>query len=106
MPALKLSIEGKDATVAVEKLFAIANLKGDWVIDSASKKEGSLAVIATIVGIIGGTMAIAEQLRKWYQEYKKPNKKLDVVLIADGVRLLLEDATLEDICVVLEELRS
>jgi hypothetical protein len=49
-----------------------------------------ITTIATIVGIVGGTMAIAEQIRKWDQEYK-PGKKIAKVLIvsSNGRGLLL-----------------
>jgi deoxyribose-phosphate aldolase len=106
MPIFKLSIEGENAALAAEKLFETTNLKGSWIADSAPTKEGTLAVVATVVGIIGGTVAIAEQLRKWYQEYKKSKKRFDVVLVVEDVRLLLEDATVEDISAVLEELEG
>jgi hypothetical protein len=50
---------------------------------------------------VGGTLAIAEQIRKWYQEYKQQQsgKKIAKVLIVgpNGRRLLLENATIEQI---------
>jgi hypothetical protein len=49
-------------------------------------------------------MAIAEQIRKWYQEYKQKGKKIDKVIIVgrNGRRLLLEDTTVEEIRKVLD----
>lgn len=71
-----------------------------------AEKEGVVASIASIVGIVGGTIAIAEQIRKWYQEYKLQHsgKRIAKVLIVgrNGQRLLLENATLEDIRKALE----
>ena len=62
--------------------------------------------MGTIVGIVGGTIAVAEQIRKWYAEYKQKQsgKKIAKVLIVgrDGQRLLLENATLEEIRRILE----
>jgi hypothetical protein len=59
------------------------------------------------VGIVGGTLAIAEQIRKWYQEYKqsRSGKRIEKVLIVgrNGQRLLLENATVEQIQKILEE---
>lgn len=108
MAELKLSLEGKEADIAAGKLFESTGLQGTWKVAAGSSptKEGTLAVIGTVVGIVGGSIAVAEQIRKWYQEYKKSQKKFDVVLMADDVRVVLEDATIEDICVVLEELES
>lgn len=108
MPQIKLSLEGEEADIAAEKLFKTTDLQGSWevVTNSLSTKEGTLAVIGTVVGIVGGTIAVAEQLRKWYQEYKRANKRFDVVLVGDNVRVVLENATIEDICAVLEELES
>ena len=66
-----------------------------------------MATIATIVGLVGGTVAIAEQIRKWYQEYKQSQsgKKIDKVVIIgrNGQRLLLEDATVEEIRQILND---
>jgi hypothetical protein len=73
----------------------------------APKKETVVATVATIIGIVGGTIAIAEQIRKWYQEYKanQSGKRIEKVLIVgrNGRRILLEDATLEEIRQILEE---
>ncbi len=70
------------------------------------EREALLATIASIVGIVSGTLAVAEQIRKWYQEYKqgKSGKKIAKVLIVgcNGDRLLLENATVEQIRKVLE----
>lgn len=68
----------------------------------ADEREAVLTTIATIIGIVGGGMAIAEQLRKWYQEYAKGKKsggKIEKVLIVgrNGERLLLQNATIEQI---------
>lgn len=108
MTEVKVSLEGEEVDIAAEKLFETTGLQGNWEVAKGSvpTKEGTLAVIATVIGIVGGTVAVAEQIRKWYQEYKKSKKTFTVVLVADDVRLVLEDATREDICALLEELES
>ncbi|HEY9802448.1 MAG TPA: hypothetical protein V6D25_18955 [Leptolyngbyaceae cyanobacterium] len=108
MPKVKLSLEGEQVDIAAAKLFETTGLQGSWEVATSSlpTKEGTLAVIGTVVGIVGGTIAVAEQLRKWYQEYKRANKRFDVVLVGENVRVVLENATIEDICAVLEELES
>jgi Na+/glutamate symporter len=108
MAEVKLSLEGDKADIAAKKFFETTGLQGSWEIalGSLPTKEGTLAVIGTIVGVVGGTVAVAEQIRKWYQEHKRSNKKFNVVLVADDVRVVLENATIEDICAVLEELES
>jgi Na+/glutamate symporter len=108
MVEIKLSLEGEETDIAAEKLFETTGLQGSWEIaaNSVTTKEGTLAVIGTVVGIVGGTVAVAEQIRKWYQEHKRSHKKFDVVLVVDDVRVVLENATIEDICAVLEELES
>jgi hypothetical protein len=64
-------------------------------------------MIATIVGIVGGTITIAEQLHKWSQKYQQSSggAKIEKVLIVSpsGKRLLLKDATVAQIQAILEE---
>jgi len=110
MANIQLAIEGQGAVEATESLLEIPEISGDWQpADEGEAERGlTLAAIATIVGIVGGTIAIAEQIRKWYQEWKKdkPGKKIDKVVMvgAGGERLLLEGATAEDIRKILEGL--
>ncbi|MEJ6487024.1 hypothetical protein N0Y54_38190 [Nostoc punctiforme UO1] len=114
MAEIQLAIEGKDAMptagyayAATEALLEIPGISGNYAVSSdAPEREGVTATVATIVGIVGGTIAIAEQIRKWYQEYKakQSGKRIEKVLIVgrNGRRLLLEDATLEEIGQILE----
>ena len=107
MTEIKFSIEGDEAIAATEELLAIEGITGDYTINSEDvKKEAVITTVATIVGIVGGTIAIAEQIRKWYQEYKQKQsgKKIAKVLIVgrNGRRLLLENATIEEIRQILE----
>jgi len=102
MTEIKFSIEGEDAITAAEELLAIEGITGNYTVNSEDvKKEAVITTVATIVGLVGGTLAIAEQIRKWYQEYKQQQsgKKIAKVLIVggNGRRLLLENATIEQI---------
>ena len=74
MTVIQFVIEGQDAELAATELVAIEVIQGNWKTDETNKKEGTIAVIASIIGIIGGTIAITEQVRQWYQEYTKEKK--------------------------------
>ncbi|NJN59700.1 MAG: hypothetical protein HC879_20555 [Leptolyngbyaceae cyanobacterium SL_5_9] len=104
---MQIEVQGQDSIAATEELLSIPGLSGSWESPNALEREGTLVTIATIIGIVGGTMAIAEQIRKWYQEYKRgtSGKKIEKVLIVgrNGRRLLLENATPEQIKQVLED---
>jgi hypothetical protein len=101
MSAIQIEVQGQDSIAATEELLSISGLSGSWESPNDLEREGTLVTIATIIGIVGGTMAIAEQIRKWYQEYKqgKSGKKIEKALIIgrDGSWLLLENATPEQI---------
>jgi hypothetical protein len=110
MTNIQIEVQGQDAVAATEELLSIPGLEGNWETDEVEGKPGketALATIATIVGFVGGSVAIAEQIRKWYKEYKKgkSGKKIEKVLIQgrNGRRLLLENATLEQIKQILDE---
>ncbi len=106
MADIQLSIEGQNAVEATEELFEMSEISGDWQPVGGVQRELALATIATIVGITAGTIAVAEQIRKWYNEWRKgkSGKQIEKVVIisADGERLVLEDATPEDISKILE----
>lgn len=104
MAEIQVGIEGEDATAAAEALLEIPGISGTY--EARVQREGVAATIATIVGIVGGSIAIAEQIRKWYKEWKKahPGKEFDVVIYdpETGGRVLLEDATIEEITAILK----
>ncbi|PZO47630.1 MAG: hypothetical protein DCF15_18860 [Phormidesmis priestleyi] len=107
MNDIKIAIEGTAASEAAQALFEIEGLSGEYENDPDVRRDGGLTVIATVVAVVGGTMAIAEQIRKWYAEYKSKQgvKKLEKVLIVTrNGRFLLEDATIEEIAKALEPL--
>lgn len=107
MAEIKLAIEGTGAVTATEDLFQIPGVSGTWVTDEESRKEGILTTIATIVAITAGTLTIAEKLYEWYKKYQTPQAKIKIekVLIVSpsGKRLLLKDATVEQIQEFLED---
>jgi hypothetical protein len=107
MAEIRMAVEGEGAIEATEALMTIPGISGSWETSNEAEREGILATIATIIGIVGGTIAIAEQIRKWYQEYRqsKSGKKIEKVLIVgrNGRRLLLEDASVEEIQQILDE---
>jgi hypothetical protein len=108
MADIQFEIQGQDAVAATEELLSTSGLTGDWTVavEDKTSKEAVITTVATIVGIVGGTIAIAEQIRKWYDEYKKgkSGKKIDKVLLIgrNGQRILLKDATIEQIKQILE----
>lgn len=71
MAEIQIAIEGEGAVTATAALFQIPGISGTRTSEAEPEREGTLATIATIVGLVGGTVAIAEQIRKWYQEYKQ-----------------------------------
>jgi len=107
MADIQFEIQGQDAVAATEEFFSISGLSGSWNTEGDGGKEGTVITIGTIVAIVGGTVAIAEQIRKWYQEYKKgkSGKKIEKVLLVSrsGRRLLLENATIEQIKQILDD---
>ncbi|MEW5857108.1 MAG: hypothetical protein AB1861_06955 [Cyanobacteriota bacterium] len=107
MADIQFEVQGQDAVTATEELLSISGVSGSYETEGEAEREGTLATIGVIVGIVGGAIAIAEQIRKWYQQYKqgKSGKKIDKVLLVSrsGKRLLLENATIEQIKEILDE---
>ena len=104
---ITIAIEGACADEAATALLKLDGIQGQYEPDKTVTRDGGLTAIATIVAIVGGTMAIAEQIRKWYAEYRQRpgDKKLDKVLIVTpNGRFLLENATINEISKALEPL--
>lgn len=109
---MKIEIQGAGAIKATEELLAITGIEGSYETPDATERGEVLVTIATIVAIVGGTLTIADKLYQWHQKYLKSKQNLNndkiekVLLIApNGNRLLLKDATLEQIQHILEESR-
>jgi hypothetical protein len=97
---IEFEVEGAGAIEATAVLFAMSEIEGEWE-TAPPEREAVIATIGTIIGVVGGTMAITEQIRKWYLEYRqgKNGATIDKVLLVgkDGRRIVLENATLEEI---------
>ncbi len=108
MADIMFEIEGQDAVAATKELLSTEGLSGDWKVAIEDKTQGkpTVTTVATVVAIVGGTLAIAEQIRKWYEDYKKgkAGKKIEKVLLIgrNGERILLKDATIEQIKQILD----
>ncbi len=91
---------------AVEALLQIPGLTGTYEVPKP--KEPTTVAIATIIGIAGGTVTIAEQIRKWYQEWEdaQPDKRFNVVIFdpETGNRVFLNEASIEEITEILKSL--
>ncbi|MBE7552724.1 MAG: hypothetical protein HS126_16765 [Anaerolineales bacterium] len=108
MSTIQFAIEGEGAADAAASLVALPELSGSWEATGADEREITLAAIATVVGITGGTLAAAEQIRKWYAEWQKGKSgktiKKVVLVGSKGKRIQLENATAREINEVLQEL--
>ena len=71
MGNIQLAVEGQDAIEATKSLMAIPELSGEWQPVGRQNRAVTLATIATIVGIVGGTLKVADQIHKWYKHGKK-----------------------------------
>jgi len=105
---ITIEIEGQGAASATEELLRIEGLQGSYKTDDEVEREGILATIATIVGIASGTVTIAKEIYEWYQKYQKSKEakaKIEKVLIigSNNRRLLLKNATVEQIQKILED---
>jgi hypothetical protein len=106
---MKIEIQGRDAVEATEELLAIEGIEGSYQTLEEIEREGTLATIAMIVGIFSGTLTIAQNIYKWNEKYQKSlqsahGARIERVLIVtnDNRRLLLKDATLEQIKEILK----
>ena len=91
-------------------MLGIEELEGSYETISEVERGEPLTTIATIVGIVGGTLTIAEKLYQWNQKYQKSlqnpgGARIEKVLIVapSGNRLLLKDASLEQIQKILKD---
>ena len=95
---MRIEIEGADAIKVAQDILDMEGVQGSYEVISEVEREGTLATIATIIGIISGTITIAEKLYQLKRKIDSPETpKIERVLIVskNGDRLLLKDATLE-----------
>ncbi|MGQ9870534.1 hypothetical protein [Leptodesmis sp.] len=76
MVNLQSEIEGEGAVLATEDLLQIEGLSSTHEVETETPREKVLAMIATMVAIIAGSLTIAEQLYTWYQNYRRKQTKL------------------------------
>jgi len=104
---MKIEIVGKEAEVATQELLNLGVIEESYETLEEPRRAEALTTIATIVAIVGGTMTITEKLYNWYQKYKQQNsgKSIEKAMIVtdDGRRLLLKDATVEQIKELLDK---
>jgi uncharacterized linocin/CFP29 family protein len=106
---MRIEIEGADAIKVAQDILDMEGVQGSYEVISEEEKEGTLATIATIIGIISGTITIAEKLYQLKRKIDSPETpKIERVLIVskNGDRLLLKDATLEQLQKLLEQEKS
>lgn len=98
---MQIEIEGRDAREFTEEILSIEGIKGNYEIVEEIEREGTLATIATIVGIVSGTITIAKELYELKRKiYDSPEPaKIERVLIVgkNGDRILLKDASIEQL---------
>jgi hypothetical protein len=106
---MQIEIQGRDAVAATEELLSIEGIQGSYETRKEVEREGTLATVATIVGIVAGILTISKEVYQWYKKYQKslPNStepRIEKVLIVspNGNRLLLKDATVEQIQEILK----
>ena len=108
--SLAIAIEGPSADRALDELLAIPGIRGrvEPPTDHGPVRDGGvLAVIGTVVGIVGGVAAIADSIIAWREKWKaKGETQRFSVTIEDakGNRISLTDATREQITAALQTL--
>ena len=100
MATIQIAIEGPGAKAAAAEIFSIDGIDGSYKTVEEKKKDGSLAVIGTIVGIAVGGMTIGEKLHKVYQSHRTKDQQQRIekmLIVTPNARLLMEDVTPEEI---------
>ncbi len=106
---MKLEIQGRDAVAAAEAFLAIEGLKGSYqILEEVERGEvnTTVATIAASVVIASGMVNIAEQIYQWKERYFQtptaPRIEKVLIVAPNGNRLLLKDATVEQIQEILK----
>nr|RNJ71019.1 MAG: hypothetical protein EDM05_01550 [Leptolyngbya sp. IPPAS B-1204] len=104
-----LEVEGEGAVAATEELLQTPGIAGNWEpATEEPQRDGVLATIATIVGITVGVVELAEKIYHWYQKRRQqpdPTQRIERAMLIGrkGQRILLKNATIEQICRILDE---
>ena len=109
---MQIEIQGQDAVKATEELLRIVRRKGlegsYETFDEVERGEvnTTLVTIATGIAIASGTLGIADQLYQWKERiFQNPTgSRIEKVIIVapNGNRLLLKDASVDQIQEILE----
>jgi hypothetical protein len=107
MTNISIVFEGVQAEVAATALVSLPDVEGTWTV-SQDQTRNALTTIAAVIGIASGTLSIATNLKKWYDDYQgaETNKIENVVMITPSrsQRLLVdEDTTREEILAFLQK---
>lgn len=106
-----VAIEGPAAGRALSELLAVDGIQGDAAPPRAEVERDGGLLVATgaIVGILGGVATIVDKIVAWRDRWKasRDADRLSVVLEdAKGNRLVLDDATPQQIAAALQTLAS
>jgi hypothetical protein len=105
---MQIEIEGQDAREFTEELLLIEGIQGSCeALDEVEKNVEILFIIAAVIDISLGTWEIAEkvyELKRKKFDSPEPAKIERVLLVGkNGDRLLLKDASIEQIKRLLDE---
>jgi len=109
MGEIQLSIEGEDAAEAAEAFFELPEISGTWESLADEQKDPTLEIVAAVATFASITGLTAQQIREWYLKWrggKKSGKRVEkvVIICRDGKRrLLMKDASVEDVQLFLEK---
>jgi predicted ester cyclase len=93
MTEIRIVIEGEDAIAATNTLLEIQGISGYAEVTEAPERETLLGTVVAIVTIVGVTVEIVEQFRKWYEGCKKEKV---VIIGPNGQRVSLTGNTIDD----------
>ncbi|GAA1752737.1 hypothetical protein [Luedemannella helvata] len=108
----QLLVEGVEAVEATRELATIDGLVLDWRIQKSAEPEKimeTVTVIATIAGVAGSAVTIADQIVKWRERWKargRPGqeKAIEKVIInIDNRRILLDPMSAAEIAKLLAD---
>ncbi len=109
MDNIQLEIEGQGAIAAAEDLLQTEGIQGQLepMDDEPERDLAMVTAIATIVSLALNAIELAEKIHGWYRAYrqrKDADKRIEKVLLIgkDGQRILLADASVEQIRRILE----
>jgi hypothetical protein len=106
----QIVVEGSAAEAAMTALDEAPDLQLRWErADEAARDPATIAIIASVIGAVGGAVAIAEQLREWRDLWVKRDagggRVIERIILVDGDRrLLLDNASKEQIIEFIKKL--